>query len=227
MILAIDTATDMASVAVAHRTQVLAECSWAPRGNHSRTLPGVLQHMVSLAGAGPIDIDAVVVASGPGSFNGVRVGISAAKGIAMAREAPLAGISTLDVTGFAASNWPGLIWSILPAGRGEVYVAEYHGGEDWRRTGPYRRLSASEVAEEYEAGTLLTGDGAESMRRLVARNGRQANVQTPGMSVRRAGYLTELGCRYFEAGGTDQVDDLEPLYLRLSSAEERRGSEET
>jgi tRNA threonylcarbamoyladenosine biosynthesis protein TsaB len=225
MILAIDTSTDQASVALTEETSVQAECSWIAGRNHSRQLTRVIRHVLVLRGAEVASISAVVVARGPGSFSGVRVGIAEAKGIAMALQVPLVGISTLDVLAFQASPCGLDLWAILPAGRNEVNLAHYvGGGADWRRVSDYLLLPVEEAARAVGGRAILTGPGAQLVADYVAQFGPRPTVQNAAGSLRRAGYLAELGRRYLEAGGRDQLDDLEPLYLRRSAAEEKRAA---
>jgi len=225
MILAIDTSTDQASVALAAGTSVQAECSWIAGRNHSRQLTGVIRHVLAIEDAPVASISAVVVARGPGSFSGVRVGISEAKGIAMALRVPLVGISTLDVIAFQATSCSSDLWAILPAGRDEVSLARYvGGGADWRRMSAYLLLPLQEAARVVGGEALLTGPGAELLADYAAEFGPRPTALDSAGSLRRAGYLAELGRRYLEAGGHDQLDDLEPLYLRRSAAEEKRAA---
>jgi tRNA threonylcarbamoyladenosine biosynthesis protein TsaB len=165
----------------------------------------------------------IAVAVGPGSFNGLRVGISLAKGLAFARNLPLAGISTLDIIAFAASA-PSVCAS-LPAGRGEVYAAWYEGNDtDWHRTSDYLRLSLAEASTRYRSGTLLAGEGAPLLAGTLTEQGLAPALQKTPEKLRRAGYLAELGRQYFDAHRADGLDDVQPLYLRRSAAEENRAA---
>jgi tRNA threonylcarbamoyladenosine biosynthesis protein TsaB len=223
LILAIDTATEQASTALVDGDRVLVELSWVAGGNHSRHLTVVLDTLFALAGAGPEALTSIAVASGPGSFNGLRVGVSVAKGLAMARHIPLVGVSTLDIIGVAASPWAAEVWAVLAAGRGEVYQAAFSGrGDTWRRTSEYRRLSLAAAADVYPSGTLLSGNGANLLADALAARDVDVPLVTGAFGVRRAAFLAELGARYFATGGSDQLDELQPLYLRRSSAEEKR-----
>lgn len=221
-ILAIDTSTDHAGVALMRAGEVTYECSWQARGNHSRQLPSVLREMFRLQELSPPDVSAVVVASGPGSFSGVRVGISQAKGLALALELPLVGISTLDVIAFQTSAWSEDVWAITSAGRQHVNLARYGGrDEQWRRVSEYAVVTLAEAVELVRTGQLLAGDGAPAVAREAALQGHQLRLPPPPWRLRRTGFLAELGRRYLDAGGRDELDHLEPLYLRASAAEEK------
>ncbi len=223
MILAIDTATDSASVALLRGEAVYSEFSWSTRGHHSRQLFTVVRQILSLADAQIAEIQQVAVTIGPGSFNGLRAGVSAAKGIAMGLHVPLAGFSTLDVIGYQSSLSATKVCALIPAGRGEMYVGRYASARDnWRRVAEYERVSVHDVAATYAENELLCGPGAPEVAGVLAGLGRTERTEPPPWRVRRAAYLAELARQYFDAGGEDQLLNLELLYLRRSSAEEKR-----
>jgi tRNA threonylcarbamoyladenosine biosynthesis protein TsaB len=223
MILAIDTATGQASIAVLGNGGLLAELSWWSRGNHSRQLGALVPQLLELSGTEVGSLTGVAVAIGPGSFNGLRVGISMAKGLAFARKVPLAGIPTLDVIAVAAGG--SRVCASLPAGRGEIYAAWYEGRKaGWSRTSDYLRLPLEEAAARYRDGEMLAGEGAEHLAEVLARRGLAPALQSEGAGLRRAGYLAELGRQYFDAHRADGLDDIQPLYLRRSAAEEKRAA---
>jgi tRNA threonylcarbamoyladenosine biosynthesis protein TsaB len=225
LILALDTSTEQASVAVAQGQRTLSEWSWVADRNHSRQLFTVIRHILDVVELQIVKVDALVVATGPGSFNGLRVGISAAKGLATARHVPLVGISTLDVIAFQAASADQVVWAVMPAGRGEVYLARYAGdGEKWRRTSDYLIMPVDEAASAVGAGGLVAGTGAALVCRSGGSHTSAGAPEHRAPSVRRAGYLAELGRRYLQAGGRDQLLTLEPLYLRRPSAEEKRAA---
>jgi tRNA threonylcarbamoyl adenosine modification protein YeaZ len=117
MLLAIDTATHYASVALHDGERLLAEHTWLARQDHTRTLHPHIQALLTESGTSIENLTVVAVALGPGSFNGLRVGLSTAKGLAIARGLPLAGASTLELL---ASEY-GLSEITMPAGRGRIY----------------------------------------------------------------------------------------------------------
>jgi tRNA threonylcarbamoyladenosine biosynthesis protein TsaB len=221
VILAIDTSTDVATVALQAEGELLAELSWSARGNHSLRLMNAIQAVLSTQGTDPGDLTAVVTAIGPGSFSGIRVGVAAAKGLAMSRGIPLAGIPTLDAIGLQASGLSSVVWAVIPAGRRQVYAARYTGrGPAWKRVSEYLLTGADDIATALAEGDMIAGAATsevEAPPRMVC----------PSLwNVPRGGFLAELGRRYFEAGGEDRVYTLEPLYLRPSAAEEKRAHQE-
>jgi tRNA threonylcarbamoyladenosine biosynthesis protein TsaB len=224
VILALDTSTQQSSVALLDEKVVRSEWSWQSGGSASGQLHRVIAESMDLTAVSMDSLRGVVVARGPGSFSGVRVAISVAKGLAMGLGIPLVGISTLDVIGLQASAISDDVWAVLPAGRGQVYAAHFVGrGLGWRRDGDYRLLSAEELIPELP-GAEVAGDGVE----LLFQNQRDHSSLRPvafgPRALRRAAFLAELGRIYLQSGGRDQLDDLEPLYLRPSAAEEKRAA---
>lgn len=220
MLLAIDTSTDEASVALSDDSVILAEFSWRAGRNHSRQLGPVIERMLGLADVTPAALSAVAVAVGPGSFSGIRVGLSHTMGLATALSVPLVGISTLDVIGFQASRGAASLWAVIGAGREQVFAAHYSGSaENWRRDSDYLLVSPPDLTPRVGVEDLVTGPGADQIE-SEAHSRRQPNP----WEYRRAGFLAELGRRYLAAGGEDQLRTVQPLYLRRSAAEEKRAS---
>ena len=125
MILAIDTSTDTASLSLYREGKVVKEISWRCHQNQTVELLPRLGSLLKSADLTADDIQTIVVAIGPGSYNGVRVGMSTAKGLALALDIPIIGIGTLEATAYrhAGSRLP--ICPILGAGRGQVAAALY------------------------------------------------------------------------------------------------------
>jgi len=225
VILALDTSDGQASVSLCRDGVAMAESSWDTAGNHSRHLHLAVQQMLALLSVSMRDVAALVVAKGPGSFSGLRVGVSFAKGLAMALDVPLAGISTLDAIAFQASAGSDRVWAIMPAGRAQVYAARFAGqGVMWRRRNEYMMVSEEEMVVLSADGGLLAGPAAHVIAGRAALIGEQRNVVPRAWQLRRAAFLAELGKQYFDRGGVDEASTLEPLYLRRSSAEEKRAS---
>ena len=225
VILAIDTSTVEASASLLRDDLPVAETSWLAVGNHSHYVDMVIRQLMSIAGIGPKDLSAIAVATGPGSFNGIRVGLSLAKGMTLALEIPLVGISTLDVIGFQAVGTGRPVLATVPAGRGEVCCARYKlVAAELERDTDYLRLDAGQAADLTLPGDVICGPG-QSMLTEVAR------YLPPGVcfysavrDLRRASFLAELARRRIDTGGETQTDDVEPLYLRRPAAEEKRVS---
>lgn len=232
MLLAIDTATRIASIALYDATGVHAETTWRSRENHTVELMAQIVRLLDLAHVQKGDLSAIGVALGPGSFTGLRVGMSVAKGLAFAAHLPLVGIPTLDTVAqpHAFQSMP--IWAVLGAGRGRYSVARYLAGNGAvHRSGDYALVNAAGLVELVSHGddgtvvvpaerVLVCGEIDKALADLLlARLGTRAAIATPAMKVRRAGYLAELAWTRFQRGETDDVQALGPVYAPHESVD--------
>lgn len=221
--LAIDTATDLAGLALAERGQVIAEVTWPARRNHTQELiPGLL-HLLAQAKMELKELDGIIVARGPGSFTGLRVGVAVAKGLAHGLRLPLVGVSTLEVTAYQHAPTSHPICSILEAGRGEVAAALFQAPRGrWRRLRPEQILPPEEVVPWIEHRTLFCGEmSASTVALLRERLGHRAVMVKGAFGLRRAGFLAELGWRRLARRQFEDVASFAPLYLRPAAAEAR------
>ncbi|MGH2502871.1 MAG: tRNA (adenosine(37)-N6)-threonylcarbamoyltransferase complex dimerization subunit type 1 TsaB, partial [Ktedonobacterales bacterium] len=174
-------------------------------------------------------LDGVAVALGPGSFNGVRVALATAKTLAFALNIPLYGVPTLDVAAWGARLSPDPIWSLLDAGRGEVYAARYQpkvaastwapqpltsDDESHGSASGYLILAPADLAARISGAALFTGEWREVTREaLTATLGERARFTSP-LAARRGAWLAELALARAASGAADDPRALEPLYLR-------------
>lgn len=226
MELSIDTATQWASLALSRRGEVWAELAWRPgRGHVAELFPG-LGRLLALAGLGPRELRAVNVAQGPGHFNGVRVGVAAAKGLALALDIPVVGVSTLELEAYpyAPSHLP--ICPLLDAGRGDVMAALFRQGEaGWQRLREDQVLAPEALCRRVRGRTIFCGQiSPEVEAMLVERLGGRALVARGAARPRRAGYLAELGWQRQEKGEAQDAASLQAVYLRQPAVTLRRRS---
>src|SRR5947207_2015401 len=125
LLLALDTSTRQASLAICTEDELIGEYTCHVGNNHSVELLDRIQRIVVECHKTMSDIEAVAVATGPGSFNGLRVALATAKALAFSLKKPIIGISTLDSIAAQQRQWNGPICSILEAGRSELYAACY------------------------------------------------------------------------------------------------------
>lgn len=233
MLLAIDTSTDLASVALWSDGTVRAEQTWRSARNHTRELmPAVdalLRHAVeplrrSEVALDPAAIvDAVAVAIGPGSYSGLRVGVSAAKGLALALDRPLVGISTLAVQAYGCFVAAGPVWAVLPGGGRELAVAGYRRHADrWLELVPPRLATADQLLDELarpvEAIPTVCGELPPALEALIRGRLRDRVIIAPAaLRARRAGWLAALAADRLARGERDDIARLEPIYLRRPS----------
>ncbi len=215
-ILAIDTATELASVALYDsESGPRAESTWYTSMNHTMELTPAVVQMLEGQGMTPDALEGVAVALGPGSFTGLRVGLSVAKGLCWALGIPIVGIPTLDIVAYAHQSQNLPICAVLQAGRGRICVAFYERrGADWQRTSDYHLADIEDLDAEVEVPTLFCGEIDNSLRAaLETKLGARTSVASSASSLRRAAYLAELGWSKLQSEGGDDLATLEPLYL--------------
>jgi tRNA threonylcarbamoyladenosine biosynthesis protein TsaB len=221
MLLAIDTATRYASIALYSEQGVLAEESWRSDNNHSTQVLPAITGMLARQGASPASLTGVAVALGPGSFTGLRIGMSIAKGLCLALAIPILGIPTLDGITYAVGDPGGPVMAVLEAGRGRLCVARYRFADGFpQQQGDLALVSERDWVPDTEEPVLLAGEvSAALVERLLAlpQADRIAFTSLAG-SVRRAGYLAELAWERLQAGQADDLDQLSPIYLHYPAS---------
>ncbi len=224
MQLAIDTSTDTASLALVQDSEVLAELTWRCEQNHSVELLPRLADLLGRTKSNLQSISCVMVAKGPGSFNGLRVGVSTAKGLAFSLGIPIIGISTLEVEAYqhAETNLP--ICPIFNAGRGEIATAIYQmKRNEWRQITSEHITTVESLCSQITTKTLFCGEFVASLARELRKQLKQrAIISSSTARLRRASFLAELGQQRLEAGNYDNPATLHPLYLRRPPITKRK-----
>lgn len=196
LILAFDTATDVATSALVEDGEVLGE-----RTSRAVTLLEDVDALVRQAGARTHDVQRLAVGTGPGSFTGIRVGLATARGLALSLGIPAAGVSTLDAL---AAGAPGAL-PVIDARRGEVFVLQDEP----------RVLIPDDL--ELETGTVCVGGGAVRFRSVLEAKGAEIPPDGDDRHVPRARFHAQLARDFGPA------ELVEPLYLRIPDADRTRG----
>jgi tRNA threonylcarbamoyladenosine biosynthesis protein TsaB len=219
MQLAIDTSTDIAGIALSSGGEVQVELTWHSQMNQTAELLPSIAHLLKQAKSKIQDIEGIVVAKGPGSFNGLRVGMSTAKGLALALGIPLVGISTLEAEAFQHAFTGRPICPIFNAGRGEIATALYQKQRgQWQRLIGEHITTIEELCPQIKKRTIFCGNVPPPLaRQLEEMLERKAVILKAAENLRRAGFLAELGWYRLLAGDYDDVATLQPLYLRRPS----------
>ncbi len=239
LLLALDTSNRRASIALCSEDEVYGEYTWRIDSNHSVELLPRIQRLVAECHATLAQIDGIAVATGPGSFNGVRVALATAKTLAFVLQKPLFGISTLDIIAAQQQQITYPLCAVMEAGRSELYAACYRTSlqmierKDMRyaltRTSEYGVFSPQQLAEliqeqMHDSTTqpmppfLLCGEISETSRQALA-----TYMQAQGLllnnvqSTRHASVLASLALQRWQEGTIDDPLLLEPLYLRRPS----------
>lgn len=214
MILAIDTATQYAGLALYSQTGLTAEEAWYAGRNHTIELMPRIVRMLKSANLAAADLTALAVSLGPGSFTGLRIGLAAAKGMALPHKLPLIGVPTLEVVAYPLQGEELPVWAILQAGRGRI-LAGCYGRVDgqWQALDEPQLTEVKSLAAQIKSPALCTGEIDERESMILKRGSRQkAVVISPAARLRRAGYLAELAAARLEAGEKIDPDSLEPIY---------------
>ena len=226
LLLAFETSDKACSCALLRDGLLLAESYQNSGQTHSRTLMKMAEDMLANCDLNPKDVDAVGVAAGPGSFTGVRIGVSCAKGFAWAGELPCWGVSTLEAMAQVVPPFEGTVCAVMDARRQQVYNALFRSdGSVLTRLCPDRAISVEDLAEELkkiEGPKILVGDGAvlcyNSLKDAIA------GLRLAPEHLRQQRASGVALCAYALARSDDPGDGaaLTPNYLRLSQAERER-----
>jgi tRNA threonylcarbamoyladenosine biosynthesis protein TsaB len=217
MLLAVDTSTRRIGLALYEEDGVLHEAVWSSPNYHTMQLAPAVEEALAKAGFAITDLEAIAIATGPGSFTGLRIGMAFAKGLALARRIALVGIPSLDVlaAGQPLKQLP--MAAVLRAGRGRLAVGWYQAGKkNWEATGQLDVFTAESLAEQLNEPTLVCGELAVEERRTLRRNRRHVILASPAWSVRRPAFLAELAWVRWQAGRTDDPTSLSPIYLHYN-----------
>lgn len=225
-ILALEASAKSVSVAVTENGTLLAQ-AYQDRGlTHSVTLMPLLDGMLKTAGLTLDDMDIIAVAQGPGSFTGIRIGVSAAKGLAWAKALPCCGVSTLEAMAYGVTDFEGVVVGAMDARRQQVYNALFR-TENGRvtRLCADRAVAMELVAEELAAmpePKLIVGDGAVLLYDFLQKAGIGCRLTSP-LHRQQSAAGVALAAEHLAAQGlTCSAQELQPVYLRLSQAERER-----
>lgn len=214
--LAIETSTSLGGVALGRGASIIAESTLAVRANHSETVLDEVARLLDRSGSSPADVERIVVGAGPGSFTGVRIAASLAKGWCHARGTPLYEYSSLRAV--AVSAGAERVCAMFDARRDEVYAAAYDGHGVGATALEPCALSIDDVLARLEPADAWTfaGEGATKHREAIEARG--ATVAPAFLGVPRASGLLWLA-EHLPQGRVDDPAAWEPRYVRASGAE--------
>ena len=213
MELAIDTSTRFASVGLSRQGESVAELTWRSDRNHSVELVPSIKTLLERAGSGVNRIEAIYIAAGPGGFSALRVGMSAAKAMAVSLGVPLVAVGTLDVEAHPYLGLQRPICALIGAGRGRLYIGSF----DCDVQPAYSVIEHGALGAAASADALFCGEGAAASADLIrAEFGADAVIATVAPPTRRAGVMAAMGYEALQRGHIADVNSLEPIYLRSS-----------
>jgi tRNA threonylcarbamoyladenosine biosynthesis protein TsaB len=217
VLLAFDTSTRNIGIAIYDGVQVLCENIWASHDYHTVELAPAVAEILSRAGIELQQLKLLAVATGPGSFTGLRIGMALAKGIALARHLPIIGIPTLDIVAESQPVSPGFsLATIIQAGRGRLAVGWYIPADGhWQLKPPIEVMDVLKLSRQIHEPTLICGELTEEQQHALARKYKNVVLASPAHSIRRASLLAELAWKRWQAGDVDDPATISPTYLQL------------
>lgn len=224
-VLGIETATAVCGAAVVRDGSLVALREREEARIHAEQLPGFIEAVLAEAGLSVEQLDGVAVSAGPGSFTGLRIGLSMAKGLVYATGTRLVGVPTMEALAVRAARSGALngrhVMPLLHARRGEVYAQVFVvEGDGVRASDDVRDLTTEEVGRlPHVREMMLTGDAAASVSRLIAGNVTQL-VPAPFCSC-SAAETALIGERMLAADVQDDPVTLEPRYIKEFFLKER------
>jgi tRNA threonylcarbamoyladenosine biosynthesis protein TsaB len=213
-VLAVDTTTGRGSVAVVAGGEVLGEVRLRSGMGHSKRLMPAVAFLLDGLGISAPDVEGYAVTAGPGSFTGLRVGLSCVQGLALASGRPCLGLCTLDVLAARIVGAAPTLAAAMDAHRGEVYACVFE--SDGRRRGEPVTAAPAQAFAGVPPGTAFIGDGATRYREEI--RAAVPDARFPDRSAFLAGTLGLLAEPVLAAGGGVAPAELRPLYLRGTGA---------
>ena len=229
-ILALESSATACSVALCEDEKLIAQTFQNSGLTHSRTLMPMAESLLAQCGQSLADVDVIAVAAGPGSFTGLRIGVSTAKGLAWAEDKPCAPCSTLESMAWQLAHMDGIIIAAMDARRSQVYNAVFRARDGvLERLSPDRAIGLEELEKEiknHEERKILVGDGAQ-----LCYNEWQERVKDLHLAPVHLRWQTAWGVARaaVELARTDKLvpgEQLAPVYHRLSQAERERLAKE-
>jgi tRNA threonylcarbamoyladenosine biosynthesis protein TsaB len=219
VLLAIDTSTSWISLALYDGVSVLYETTWQSQHHHTVELAPAVDELFERTGFKPADLTGIAVATGPGSFTSLRIGLAAAKGLALALKIPLVGVPTLDILAAAQPLDEIPLIAVLHAGRTRLaYVTYLVEGGAWQPQHEPAAIDAKDLVKTISSPTLIAGELSEVARTVLGRRWKNAMIVQPAHCLRRAGFLAEIGWERLMSNRVDDPVTLAPIYLSTANS---------
>jgi tRNA threonylcarbamoyladenosine biosynthesis protein TsaB len=225
MLLAIDTATQVMSLALHDGRSLLAEHTWHTTNNHTVELAPTVQNMLVQCRASVEDLKVLAVSTGPGSYSGLRIGVALAKGMAAAQHLPLVGVSSLDTIAAGQAHFQSSLIVTVQAGRGRVIVGRYQWRKGhWGQRGDPQLMTWETLFASIDGPTHLTGEVNETGYQallLAQERGIPVTLAPAAFRLRRAGFLAEEAWERYNADhDAFPAANLVPFYIKTPDAPE-------
>ncbi|MDB5019064.1 MAG: Peptidase [Pedobacter sp.] len=214
-ILQIETATQACSAAISRDGITIALKELVAQNIHAGSLTLFIDEVIHAAGITYAELDAVAVSKGPGSYTGLRIGVSTAKGLCYALDKPLIGVNTLEMmaNGFLQTHegFKGLICPMIDARRLEVYTALFDASGNLLSPVEAKIIDDTSFQDKLASSQItFIGDGAAKCEKLI----NSENALFSDVNVNSAAYMSRIAKRLFDAGKFEDVAYFEPFYLK-------------
>jgi tRNA threonylcarbamoyladenosine biosynthesis protein TsaB len=221
-VLGIDTSTTCGSIGLIHDESVISEYLLDLSVTHSERLLDGIDLVLRKAHHALGDLDGFAISLGPGSFTGLRIGVSTVKGLAFAAQKPVVGVSTLDVLASQVSPTPYLICPIIDARKGEVYSASYRYEEfnHLKRLSEYQAIRPEVLSGMLKEPTIFLGDGVKKYGDDLQNSLKSFALFSPtALHIPHGSAVARLGAELLMRGEVLDLAAFSPLYVRASEAE--------
>lgn len=224
MLLAIDTATRLMSLALHDGDNLLAEQSWQTDNRHTTELVPAIEHLLEITDRSISDLTALGVSIGPGSYTGLRIGVALAKGLATVHSLPLVGVTTLDTLAAGQPYYQsgsGLV-SVVQAGRGRIIIKTYRWRKGrWNSHAEPRLMNWETLLASIDGPAHITGEidtnGIEHITEAQEKD-IPVSIAPPAHRMRRAGFLAEYAWEKLREAQDDETaynaSQLLPIYVK-------------
>ncbi|MFI3238366.1 MAG: tRNA (adenosine(37)-N6)-threonylcarbamoyltransferase complex dimerization subunit type 1 TsaB [Lachnospiraceae bacterium] len=236
-ILAIDSSGLVATLAIMEEDNLIAEYTIHHKKTHSQTLLPMLEEIRGMVELNLEEVDVIAIASGPGSFTGLRIGSATAKGLGMALGKPLVEIPTLEGMAYQMYGVTGTICPIMDARRNQVYTGFYgFGQEETSHTYAMEKLAEAgamdimeciDICNNINQPVMFLGDGVKVYKKQIINNIKVPVYFAPAhRNLQSASSIAARAFSYVESGRLIEAKDHAPKYFRLSQAERERKEKE-
>jgi len=220
-VLGVDTSTSCGSVGLIDNGEVISDYLLNVPVTHTERLLGAIELVLRDAGCPIEQLDGWAIALGPGSFTGLRIGVSTVKGLAFATGKPVAGVPTLDVLASQVTPTPYLICPVLDARKKEVYTAFYRFEEKLiKRQSDYQALKPEDLVGRIKEPAIFLGDGAKTYRDFLLNSlSSFALFPSAPFYLSHGSMVAQLGSELLQRGECLDLPSFAPTYVRPSEAE--------
>jgi len=217
MLLAVDTSTRWIGIALYDGEQVKGEMVWNTKNHHTVELAPALEQLYTRCDVSNADLKALAIATGPGSFTSLRIGMSVVKGMALALHLPVIGVPSLDVLAAAQPVNDLPLAAVLKAGRGRLAMVWYKLYRNrWKADSQPKVVTTTALADLLNEPTTVCGEMTDEDRHILGENP-NAVLRSPVDSLRRPSYLAALAWKRYQNRKFDEVASLSPIYLHMNT----------